>query len=76
LSWFRHPSDYADLPVTHDPREVFQIRFLDKGLSGVFLDGVLAYQFEEQKEPPDLNLFHKIEFLYNNDLWTIEYRRN
>lgn len=80
LSWWRTYEDSPVFPpVTRDPARQLQIRFDDTPPEApeamVLLDGALMYRFTEQVFSPPFNGFHKVEFVFDNDLWAIEYRR-
>jgi len=76
LAWWCSNDDWPTFPVTSDPRTHFQVRFHDVGLCDVMLDGALIYRFVEKDGAPGPNGFHRVEFLFDNDVWVLEYRRD
>jgi hypothetical protein len=75
LSWWAANGDYVTLPLGNYPGERFEIRFETPHASLVLLNHVPLYHFAEVVEPPPPNAFHKIEFLFDNSMWVVEYRR-
>ena len=70
LSWWVTDWDRPELPMP-DPRCRFQIEF-SGGM--VMLNGAVVYKFVEVLIAP-VGDFHRIEFLFDNSLYVIEYRR-
>jgi hypothetical protein len=75
LGWWVADGDVVVFPGFWLPSDRFEIRFHAPGPSMVMRNGALLYRFEEEIEPPPPNTFHRVEFLFDNDLWIIEYRR-
>jgi hypothetical protein len=81
LSWWVADSDWPTFPpVTRGPADHLQLRFdgtpPEQPEALVMHNGGLMYRFVEEVEPAARNAFHKVEFLFDNDLWVIEYRRD